>query len=126
LLWLIRQCRLKVLNRRISNCRIHRGKLYHLQTFNGVSNRYLGLFGSAVGQIKNLGLENLRITGASDKDTWVRLLHPPIKGRQESGFEGMNVGHELRVQLVRTNVELRYIDFKKVVQGEPMPLGSQK
>jgi exoribonuclease-2 len=54
------------------------------------------------------------VTGASNKGTWVRLLHPPIEGRLESGFEGMNVGHGLRVQLVRTNVERGYIDFKRV------------
>ena len=55
------------------------------------------------------------VTGASDKGTWVRLLNPPIEGRLTSGFEGMDVGHRLRVQLVRTNVERGYIDFKKVV-----------
>ena len=54
------------------------------------------------------------VTGASDKGTWVRLLHPPIEGRLESGFEGMDVGHRLRVQLVHTNVERGYIDFKRV------------
>jgi exoribonuclease-2 len=55
------------------------------------------------------------VTGASDKGTWVRLLHPPVEGRLESGSEGMDVGHRLRVQLVRTNVERGYIDFKRVV-----------
>jgi exoribonuclease-2 len=55
------------------------------------------------------------VTGASDKGTWVRLLHAPIEGRLESGFEGMDVGHELRVQLVSTDVERGYIDFKRVV-----------
>ena len=55
------------------------------------------------------------VTGASDKGTWVRLLHPPVEGRLESGFEGMDVGHELRVQLVRTDVERGYVDFKRVV-----------
>ncbi|MFA4885126.1 MAG: hypothetical protein WC601_05035 [Desulfotomaculaceae bacterium] len=37
------------------------------------------------------------VTGVSDKGTWVRLMHPPIEGRLESGFEGMEVGHRLRV-----------------------------
>jgi exoribonuclease-2 len=37
------------------------------------------------------------VTGASDKGTWVRILHPPVEGRLESGFEGMEVGHRLRV-----------------------------
>ncbi len=55
------------------------------------------------------------VTGASDKGTWVRLLNPPVEGRLESGFEGMDVGHGLRVQLVRTNVERGYIDFKRAV-----------
>jgi exoribonuclease-2 len=54
------------------------------------------------------------VTGASDKGTWVRLLHVPLEGRLESGFEGMDVGHELRVQLVSTDVERGYIDFKRV------------
>ena len=54
------------------------------------------------------------VTGAADKGTWVRLLHPPIEGRLASGFEGMDVGHRLRVQLVRTDVERGYIDFKRV------------
>jgi len=55
------------------------------------------------------------ITGASDKGTWVRLLHPPVEGRLESGFGGMDVGHRLRVQLVSTDVERGFIDFKRVV-----------
>jgi VacB/RNase II family 3'-5' exoribonuclease len=54
------------------------------------------------------------VTGASDKGTWVRLMHPPIEGRLESGFEGMEVGQGLRVQLVSTDVERGYIDFKRV------------
>ena len=54
------------------------------------------------------------VTGASHKGTWVRLLHPPIEGRLETGFEGLDVGHSLRVQLVRTDVERGYIDFKRV------------
>jgi exoribonuclease-2 len=53
------------------------------------------------------------ITGASDRGTWVRLLHPPVEGRLDSGDLGLAVGHELRVQLVRTDVERGYIDFKR-------------
>jgi VacB/RNase II family 3'-5' exoribonuclease len=53
------------------------------------------------------------VTGASDKGTWVRLLHPPIEGRLVSGFKGMDVGHRLCVQLIRTDVERGYIDFKR-------------
>jgi len=54
------------------------------------------------------------VTGASVKGTWVRLLHPPIEGRLVSGFEGADVGHRVRVQLLHTDVERGYIDFKKV------------
>ena len=54
------------------------------------------------------------ITGASDKGTWVRIFSPPIEGRLESGFKGVDVGHRLRVQLIRTDVERGYIDFKRV------------
>jgi exoribonuclease-2 len=53
------------------------------------------------------------ITGASDKGTWVRLLHPPVEGRLVRGFEGMDVGHRLSVQLIHTDVEHGYIDFKR-------------
>jgi VacB/RNase II family 3'-5' exoribonuclease len=55
------------------------------------------------------------VTGASEKGTWVRLLHPPVEGRLESGSAGLEVGHRLRVKLVSTDVERGYIDFKKVV-----------
>jgi len=54
------------------------------------------------------------VTGASDKGTWVRLLHPPIEGKLVSGSEGADVGDRLRVQLIRTDVERGYIDFKRV------------
>jgi exoribonuclease-2 len=54
------------------------------------------------------------VTGASVKGTWVRLLKVPVEGRLASGFEGLDVGQKLRVQLVHTNVERGFIDFKKV------------
>jgi VacB/RNase II family 3'-5' exoribonuclease len=53
-------------------------------------------------------------TGAADKGTWVRIFHPPIEGRLLHGFDGVDVGHRLKVQLIRTDVEKGYIDFKKV------------
>ena len=54
------------------------------------------------------------VTGASAKGTWVRILHPPVEGRVVSGFEGLDVGHRCRVQLLHTDVERGYIDFKKI------------
>ncbi len=53
------------------------------------------------------------VTGASSKGTWVRILQPPIEGRLMGGFEGLDVGHRLRVELIRTDVEHGYIDFKR-------------
>ena len=54
------------------------------------------------------------VTGASEKGTWVRLLNVPVEGKLVDGFEGLDVGERVEVQLIDTNVELGYIDFKKV------------
>jgi len=54
------------------------------------------------------------VTGASEKGTWVRLLTIPVEGKLVQGFEGLDVGHRIRVQLIDTNVERGYIDFKQV------------
>jgi exoribonuclease-2 len=54
------------------------------------------------------------VTGASEKGTWVRLLNLPVEGKLVEGFEGLDVGERVRVQLIDTNVEQGYIDFKKV------------
>ncbi|RPJ16056.1 MAG: RNB domain-containing ribonuclease, partial [Chloroflexi bacterium] len=54
------------------------------------------------------------VTGASGKGTWVRLLNIPVEGKLVDGFEGLDVGNRVRVQLIDTNVERGYIDFKKV------------
>ncbi|MBC8014410.1 MAG: RNB domain-containing ribonuclease [Sporomusaceae bacterium] len=54
------------------------------------------------------------ITGASEKGTWVRLLNLPVEGRLEGSFEGEDIGLRLHVQLIRTDVERGYIDFKKI------------
>ena len=53
------------------------------------------------------------VTGAAEKGTWVRLLHPPVEGRLIHGIEGANVGDRLHVKLVHTDVERGYIDFKR-------------
>ena len=53
-------------------------------------------------------------TGAADKGTWVRIFHPPVEGRLLYGYEGVDVGNRLKVQLMHTDVEKGYIDFKKI------------
>ena len=54
------------------------------------------------------------VTGATDHGTWVRILQPPVEGKLESGFEDVDVGNKLRVQLISTDVERGFIDFKRV------------
>ena len=54
------------------------------------------------------------VTGASEKGTWVRLLSVPVEGKLVQGFEGLDIGERVRVQLIDTNVERGFIDFKKV------------
>ena len=54
------------------------------------------------------------VTGASEKGTWVRLLSVPIEGKLMQGFEGLDVGNRVRVQLMSVDVQRGFIDFKKV------------
>ena len=53
------------------------------------------------------------VTGASDKGTWVRLLQPPIEGRLARGFQGLDVGKQVHVKLISTDVERGFIDFAR-------------
>ncbi len=54
------------------------------------------------------------VTGASSKGTWVRLVALPVEGMLSAGFEGLEVGDRVRVQLLQTDVEHGFIDFKKI------------
>ena len=54
------------------------------------------------------------VTGASAKGTWVRVLYPPVEGKLEGGDAGRKVGARLRVQLMHTDVERGFIDFRAV------------
>lgn len=53
------------------------------------------------------------ITGVSDRATWVRLLHPPVEGMLVRGFQDVDVGDRVRVELVGTDVEQGHIDFAR-------------
>jgi ribonuclease R len=53
------------------------------------------------------------VTGASEKGTWVRLLTIPVEGKLVHGFEGVDVGDRIRVQLNSVKVEKGFIDFKE-------------
>ncbi|MGB8644812.1 MAG: RNB domain-containing ribonuclease [Anaerolineae bacterium] len=54
------------------------------------------------------------VTGASEKGTWVRLLTVPVEGKVVQGFDGLDVGDKVSVQLISTNVEQGFIDFSQV------------
>lgn len=51
------------------------------------------------------------VTGLSDKGTWVRLLDPPVEGKLAGALTALDVGDNLTVELVSTNVERGFIDF---------------
>jgi exoribonuclease-2 len=51
------------------------------------------------------------VTGASEKGTWVRILRPPVEGKVVHGFERLDVGDRVRVELVHTDVQRGFIDF---------------
>ena len=84
--------------------------------------------GDVAAELRRPGAEPLRIagasrigerfdglvTGASEKGTWVRISHPTTEGRVVRGFEGLDVGDRVRVQLVRTDVARGFIDFATV------------
>jgi exoribonuclease-2 len=56
------------------------------------------------------------VTGASNKGTWVRLLPLPVEGKLVSGFDGLDVGDRVQVDLISTNVERGFIDFARAGQ----------
>ncbi len=54
------------------------------------------------------------VTGAAEKGTWVRIFTPPAEGKLVEGFRGADVGQKLKVELLHTDVERGFIDFKRV------------
>jgi ribonuclease R len=54
------------------------------------------------------------VTGASMKGTWVRLLKMPIEGMLKTGYQGVDVGDRIRVQLLSVDIEQGFIDFGKI------------
>ncbi len=54
------------------------------------------------------------VTGASEKGTWVRLLQMPVEGKLVQGFDGLDVGGRVRVQLLSVDVERGFIDFGRI------------
>ena len=53
------------------------------------------------------------VTGVNDSGTWVRIAHPLAEGKLVKGFQGLDVGDALRVQLTHTDIERGFIDFAR-------------
>ena len=51
------------------------------------------------------------VTGRSPGDTWVRTFTPPVEGRLGGRGTDLDVGRQVRVRLVSTDVERGFIDF---------------
>jgi exoribonuclease-2 len=51
------------------------------------------------------------VTGVNSDGTFVRVLKPAVEGLLTQGQQGADVGDELRVKLIRTDVQRGYIDF---------------
>jgi exoribonuclease II len=51
------------------------------------------------------------VTGRSVSSTWVRIFTPPAEGMLVGRVPELEVGQQLRVKLVSTNVERGFIDF---------------
>jgi exoribonuclease R len=51
------------------------------------------------------------ITGVTPKGTFVRITNPPAEGLLVRGEQGVDVGDEVQVKLLETNVQKGFIDF---------------
>jgi exoribonuclease-2 len=54
------------------------------------------------------------VTGSSPKGTWVRLFNPPVEGKLVQGFQHVDVGDRLRVQLIHVDLDQGFIDFSTI------------
>ena len=54
------------------------------------------------------------VTGVSNKGTWVRVTHPIAEGRIVRGFDGLDVGDRVGVELVSVDAVRGFIDFRRV------------
>ncbi len=53
------------------------------------------------------------VTGASEKGTWVRISGPTTEGKMVRGFNGLDVGDHVKVELIRTDIAHGFIDFAR-------------
>jgi VacB/RNase II family 3'-5' exoribonuclease len=53
------------------------------------------------------------VTGAGPKGTWVRIARPAAEGKLVRGFQGLDVGDRVHVELVHTDFEHGFVDFAR-------------
>ena len=51
------------------------------------------------------------MTGHSPSAPWFRILPPPVEGKLAGAVPDLEVGQQIRVKLVSTNVKRGFIDF---------------
>lgn len=56
------------------------------------------------------------VTGANEKGTFVRTMHPPAEGMVVRNHQGFDVGDKVRVKLVGADPRQGYIDFEGLGQ----------
>ncbi|MEO6600588.1 MAG: RNB domain-containing ribonuclease [Polyangiaceae bacterium] len=54
------------------------------------------------------------VTGASEKGTWARIVHPFAEGKVLVPSGDLDVGNHIRVELVHLDVDRGFIDFARV------------
>jgi exoribonuclease-2 len=65
------------------------------------------------------------VTGASDKGTFVRLLHPPAEGKVVRNERELDVGDAVSVRLLATEPARGFVDFEALpVARHARPVGS--
>lgn len=59
------------------------------------------------------------VTGNKSSGTYVRVVDPPLEGRLMRGEKGVDVGDEIKVELLSTNAKRGFIDFGRVGDNPP-------
>jgi VacB/RNase II family 3'-5' exoribonuclease len=57
------------------------------------------------------------VTGIGDNGTWVRILQPSVEGKIIQGYEKLNIGDRVTVQLKHVDIARGFIDFVKIKEG---------
>ena len=61
------------------------------------------------------------VTGVNPKGTFVRVLRPPVEGRIMRGEQGLDVGDKVTVELISTDPERGFVDFKASAKADSHP-----